>query len=449
MSDRRTWPRLLAPVTLTAMLLLAALAGAPGLSDPVTGTVPSSLRLEVPPLYLILAPVFTLWDGVSMLSMSRLQGFLIGLVLLYLLWRYLTWWRRGTRVDRTKPRLSLFEELRTLAVTTALFLVFVVTGALWHRPMLSLAGTHPDDIVVDFHGHTNVSHDVQNTWMQGFDAEANRRWHARAGFDAAFITDHNTVEGLEGRGTRGQGRGTRDQGPGTGEQGPETRAQGRSTVLCPGIEVSAWRAHIVLLGDTLPVDRRRYNGSLDELLVLLRTSDSAYGALSVASLPEYRRNHWGRLDLLTRAGLDGFEIVNAAPKANEITRSERDSVIAFARAHNRFLVGVSDTHGWGATSMVWNLVRGPAGSADVCATVLGELQRGFPAVQVIERHRLRPDAWWPMWLTPLGVVWETWRSMGWALVASWVAWIWAVTLWWRRKRRMVRDPTRPPSAGRS
>ena len=95
-------------------------------------------------------------------------------------------------------------------------------------------------------------------------------------------------------------------------------------MLCPGIEVSAWRAHIVLLGDTLPVDRSRYNGSLEELLTLLATSDSALGALSVASLPEYRRNHWDRLDRLVAAGLDGFEVVNASPKANELTRAERD-----------------------------------------------------------------------------------------------------------------------------
>jgi len=196
--------------------------------------------------------------------------------------------------------------------------------------------------------------------------------------------------------------------------------------LCPGIEVSAWRAHIVLLGDTLPVDQRRYNGSLDALLTLLQVSDTAYGALSVASLPEYRRNHWGRLDTLVAAGVDGFEIVNASPKANDFTRAERDSVIALARASNRFVVGVSDSHGWGATSMVWNLVRGSSeGSArQVCDGILRELRGGFPAVRIIERHRLRPDDWWPAWLTPIGVVWETWRSMGWPLTISWLAWIW-------------------------
>jgi hypothetical protein len=281
--------------------------------------------------------------------------------------------------------------------------------------MLSVAGTDPGDIVVDFHSHTNVSHDVRDTWMRGFDTEANRRWHARAGFDAAFITDHNVV--------------SRESGVGSQEPGIRS-----STTLCPGIEVSAWRAHIVLLGDTLPVDRRRYNGSLDELLTLIAVSDTTYGSLSVASLPEYRRNHWDRLELLARAGLDGFELVNASPKANELTRPERDSVVALARSHNRFVVGVSDSHGWGATSMVWNLVRAPSGSVaeDLCGTILRRLGTGFPSVRVVERHRLRPDTWWPMWLTPLGVVWETWRSMGWPLTISWVVWIgaagWAYSL---------------------
>ena len=409
-------------LAISVILLLAQLASVPALSDPIAGAVPPSLHLKTPWLYSLLAPVFTLWDGVSMLSMSRLKGLLLGLAAMYVVWRVVAMWQAG--------RFSWLGELRALALSVVLFGGFVILGMLWHRPMLSLAGVDPGHIVVDFHSHTNVSHDVRDTWMRGFDAEANRRWHTHAGFDAAFITDHNSVEGLRVRGARG------------GER------EASSTVLCPGIEVSAWRAHIVLLGDTLPVDRRRYNGSLEGLFALLRNSDSAYSALSVASIPEYRRNHWGRLDLLVVAGLDGFEIVNASPKANEITRAERDSVVDLARKHNRFVVGVSDSHGWGATSMVWNLVRTPSGEAgsDVCQAVLQQLRTGFPAVQVIERHRLRPDSWWPMWLTPVGVVWETWRSMGWALALAWLLWIWAATVvrWsWRRTRS-----TRPPPAGR-
>jgi hypothetical protein len=406
MSLRRTVSRTAVPLGLTIGLLAARVAAIPPLSDPVAGAVSPSLHLATPWLYLVLAPAFTLWDGISMLSMSRLRGLLFGLVVLYVVWR-------AARVARRRS--SVVRELLALVVALALFAGFLLAGALWHRPMLSVAGTDPGDIVVDFHSHTNVSHDVRDTWMRGFDTEANRRWHARAGFDAAFITDHNVV--------------SREWGVGSQEPGIRS-----STTLCPGIEVSAWRAHIVLLGDTLPVDRRRYNGSLDELLTLIAVSDTTYGSLSVASLPEYRRNHWDRLELLARAGLDGFELVNASPKANELTRPERDSVVALARSHNRFVVGVSDSHGWGATSMVWNLVRAPSGSVaeDLCGTILRRLGTGFPSVRVVERHRLRPDTWWPMWLTPLGVVWETWRSMGWPLTISWVVWIgaagWAYSL---------------------
>jgi hypothetical protein len=382
----------------------------PALSDPVSGPAPPSLHLATPSTYLALAPLFTLWDGASMLSMSRLYGLLIGLALVYLLWRI-------GRAFRRRRGLSLGGELGTLAITLALLLGFLITGAVWHRPMLALAGVEPGELVVDFHSHTNVSHDVRNTWMRGFDTEANRRWHNRAGFDAVFITDHNTVAGLKV---------------------PSQRPN--QPVICPGIEVSAWRSHIVLLGDSLPVDRSRYNHSLDALLRLLRVSDSTYGALSVASLPEYRRNHWGRLDTLVAAGLDGFEIVNAAPKANELVRTDRDSVVRLARSRNRFVVGVNDSHGWGATSMVWSLVRatGSQPSVDTCTAVLRRLQDGFGAVRVIERHRLRPDDWWPMWLTPAGVIWETWRSMGWPLTAAWIVWIWALAgagEWMRRRFR--------------
>ena len=200
----------------------------------------------------------------------------------------------------------------------------------------------------------------------------------------------------------------------------------------------------------MAVDPRHYNGSMPELLDLLHSSESAYQSFSVASLPEYRRNHWERLDQLLRAGLDGFEITNAAPKANELNRVERDSVIALARSANVFVVGVSDSHGWGATSMVWNLVRlrDPLSkSADVCAAVLHRLSGGFPAVQVVERHRLRPDAPWPLWLTPIGVVWESWRSMQSEVTAAWLVWIWVgAAISSGVRSRLARSRKRPPGS---
>lgn len=402
---------LLVPFGLTVGLLLARLWAAPPLADPLGDPLPRGLHLAYPAAYVVFAPLFTLWDGVSMLSLSRLRGFLIGLLPLYAAWRggRALWWRIAWS-DRPPPRAPIRRELALLAVSLAALVLFVTVGLLWHRPMAALADAGPDAIVFDVHSHTNVSHDVRGTLMRRFDTEANLRWHRRAGFDAVFVTDHNTVAGLR----------------------PHTGAP----ALCPGIEVSAWHAHVVLLGDSAPVDQRRYNGSLEALELLLRESDSLYGALSVMSLPEYERNHWGRLDTLAAAGADGFELVNAAPKANEMTRGRRDSVVALARRMGRFVVGASDSHGWGATSMVWNLLPLPGPrpeGAAACPAILQALGRGFGATRIVERRHLRADAGWPGWLTPEGVLWETWRAMSWPLTIAWLAWTWL--LWATVRRR--------------
>jgi hypothetical protein len=403
MSGVPTRTPLTVPVLITAGLLAARIAAVAPLSDPlqtagtIAGTSTHGVHLTAPWLYVVLAPLFSVWDGISMLGMGRLKGLLIGCAVLYGFWRVV----RGMRRDTSGLR-----EARTFAAALIGFVSFVTAGALWHRPMLALAGAGPDDIVVDYHSHTNASHDVRHTAMRHFDVAANRRWHARAGFDAVFITDHNLIH----------------EPPADAAERP---------IACPGTEVSAWDAHIVLLGPTPAVPRDVYAASLDGLLTLLRTSDSAYGALSIASLPEYERHHWRRLDLLATSGLDGFEIVNAAPKANELTRARRDSVVALARHYNRAVVGVSDSHGWGATSMVWNLVDLPGWRgrwrnqpAAVCAAIVDRLRSGIAGNRVLERHRLRAEAWWPRWLTPIGVVWETWRGMGWVLTLSWLVWTW-------------------------
>jgi hypothetical protein len=395
-------------LAVTLFLVAARLGGVTPISDPVTAAPLGSLHLSVPAAYLVFAPVFTLWDGISMLSLSRLWGFLLGLAILYLLWRIVRY-VVGRRRVRRWPR-AILRELGILLLSTVMLLGFLLLGALWHRPMLSLAGVSPEYRVVDFHSHTNASHDVVGTLMASFDAAANRRWHRRAGFDAAFVTDHNVVSHESRVASR------------------EPREAAGGTVLCPGIEISAWRAHIVLLGDTMPVDRGPYSSSLAGLLDLLQDSESRFGALTMASLPEYRRNHWSRLDTLVAAGLDGFEIVNASPKANELTRTERDSVISLARVHDLFVAGVSDSHGWGATSMVWNLIQIPPmmPSSSLCGAILSRLHDGFSAVRVYERHRLRTEAWWPVWLSPLGMLWEVWRGMDWQLTGAWLVWIWVL-----------------------
>ena len=409
----------LSPLLFSTALLIAWLTGPPTLSDPAGAPLPPGLHLTTPWLYFVFGPLFSLWDGVSMLSMSRLRALPIGLAAIYVLWRVarLTHSRDGS-VDW---KWYLRREVGLAMGAVAGFGLFVLIGAVWHRPMIRLTGTPADIMVVDLHSHTNASHDVKGL-MRGFDAEALRRWHRRAGFDAAFITDHNTVASLG------------------------ASADGRSRpVLCHGIEVSAWQAHIILLGDTVAIDPDPYRGSLEGVLALLSESRTRYGSLAIASIPEYERNHWNNLGRFIAAGLAGFEVVNASPKANEITQARRDTVIALAKAHDLLVDGVSDSHGWGATSMVWSLARVPgwqqAGSA-TCRLLLERLRTGgFAGLQVVERHRLRPDSRWPLWLTPIGLVWETWRGMPGRVATSWLVWIWAVWLLRRNGARTRRFST--------
>jgi len=398
-------PRLRLPpaaLLLSAALIAAALMAVPALTDPTGAPLPPGLELHAPPLYLILAPLFGTWDGITLLGMARLKGFLWGIAIGYVLWRAWRWRsRQGTLQQR------LLRELSVLSAFCVLFALFVLAGLTWHRPMLALRGAGPDAIVVDLHSHTNVSHDVQGTLMRGYDAAANRRWHGRAGFDAFFVTDHNTTAGWRA------------------DPSPDA-----SPRLCRGIEVSAWRAHIVLLGDTTDVDRTLYANGEAGVLALLRDSRLRYNSLAVASLPEYDRALWNERDSLVAAGVAGFEIVNASPKAADFPPAHRDSIIALAKAHDLFVAGVNDSHGWGATSLAWTLIRLPGWRrlTDPCPALLQVLATPGDAVQIVERTHLTRESRWPMVLTPLGMLWVTWQTQGWPLTLGWLAWTWLIVL---------------------
>jgi hypothetical protein len=403
---------------LLAILLTLALVGARALrvapiGDPLGAPLPPGVHLTFPALHLVFAPLFDLWDGVSMLSMRRLEWWLGGLLLGFAIWRVSLAWLRQRRDPDAGPPVGFVRELGVVLLALLFLFGFVAVGMLWHRPMVALAPPSLPYMRVDLHSHSNVSHDVRGTLMRGYDVEAGRRWHRRAGYDAFFLTDHNTVAGL----------------PATPASSPP--------FVCPGIEVSAWRAHIVLLGARDSVDRSRYGGSLDGVLRLLRESESRYGAITIASLPEYDRNHWGNLGRLVQAGLDGFEIVNASPRAAMFSRRHRDTIIALARAHGLLLDGVSDHHGWGATNLSWNLVRVPGWreAADPCGALLAVLrERGVGTLQIVERHHLDDDSRWPLILTPLAVIWESWRGFTLPQTISWLVWIWLTGILVQRQR---------------
>ncbi|MGH7417617.1 MAG: hypothetical protein ACREKB_07570, partial [Candidatus Rokuibacteriota bacterium] len=123
--------------------MAARIAAVPSLSDPLGRPLPPGLHLAAPSSYRVLSPVYSLWDGVAMLSMSRLQGFLIGLGLLFVVCRVLRLIFRR--------RFSLRDEGRVLVGALVALAAFVGGGLISHRPMVKLAGAEPGVAVVDFH----------------------------------------------------------------------------------------------------------------------------------------------------------------------------------------------------------------------------------------------------------------------------------------------------------
>lgn len=407
---------LLVAATLSLLLLIAHLGfPAPALSDPTGAALPEGLRLSFPTLNILLAPLFDLWDGVTLLTLPQLNAFLLGALTLGAAWSIGSSIRdRRLRWGRATARLALF------VVGLALF---VLGGVAWRRPMAHLAHVPASLLVVDLHSHTTVSHDVKGWLQDDFDLEASRRWHARGGFDVFFVTDHNRIDGWR-----------------------DGKLEG-DPVACPGEELSLWGAHIVVLGTIDSIPRGMYADSAAGIARLLRESESKWGGVTLASLPEYNANHFADLSRWIDDGVDGFEISNAAPKANRQTAAERDSVIALARARGRWLAGVSDQHGLGATVQTWTLVGRSDPLAEderlpvLCGEVLQRLSDGMGAIQVAERHRLRPDSPWPLFATVIGVPWEGWRAAGFWQIVSWLGWIWGIALLAARRHRPTGDPS--------
>lgn len=354
-----------------------------------------------------------------MLSLSRLTGLLAGCVALYIAWRVITrlrtrvgWWRGG------------FEEVRALVLSAGAFAAFVVAGAGWtDRPMASLAGRSGDELTVEIHSHTTASHDVRGLLAGRFSAEASRRWHRRAGVDVLFITDHNVTGGWAGA---------------TARVAPD------DTQICPGVEISAHRAHVVVLGSP-PADPAGYRRGVEQRARLFADVAATPTAVAIASLPEYR----GQVAEFIAAGVRGFEIVNASPKGNELPRHERDSIMTAARAHGLLLVGAGDQHGYGATPMVWNLVELPGqrlATDSPCERLVERFRSGgSDAVRVVERTRLRPDHPLPRLLTPAGVLWVAWTTMPLAAVPIWLGWIWLTVVALKAVRRRPPRPLPTPN----
>lgn len=361
------------PVAIVLVVLLLATAIHPlsPLIDAVTGSAPGDVDLDRPILYVMFAPLSNTLDALTFFSLARaVWALVVWMVLLA------AWGAVRASSDSLSPR-------RVVAITLlgpGLLILLAVAAVLLPRPVPRLVHDGPGT-VLDYHAHTRASHDGRPGWTLAKLAD----WHDRQGFEASYVTDHNVV--YDGS-----------------LPGPEDL----SISLLPGVEWSVYRQHVVAIGPVEPLPRDSFGESTPRMLRIFAAIERQ-GGLSIASLPEYWRNHWDDLGTFVVGGVDGFEIVNCAPKALGFPAVLRRQVLTLAGSHDLMVVGASDNHGWGQVTCVWNVSLPGA--------------QGFHTNRVFARPLALVQGEWQPWTAPVTQPWFLLRSLTWSERASWLTWV--------------------------
>ncbi|HEV2750881.1 MAG TPA: hypothetical protein VGV12_10210 [Gemmatimonadales bacterium] len=365
---------------LIALILLSAASGLPSVVDVASGAPPLDADLVRSLAYTAFAPLSNVLDALTFLTVDRATALLLVWVPAPALWGFL---RRGSRRRR----------IVTAVIGAVTVPMLAVAAVLLPRPVPSLVVADSAFTVIDYHAHTERSHDGRGGWTFRDLAE----WHAAQGFGASYVTDHNVLF---------------------------TDDFTDPIPLLPGVEWSVYDQHIVALGTVALIDRAAFSRDTRSMLRLFAELHRR-GAIGLASLPEYWRNHWGDLDAFVAAGVDGFEIVNCAPKALAFPSDARAQVLRLAVRRDLLVVGASDNHGWGKVTCVWNLSSPSA--------------HGYRSNRVIARPLALAQGDWEPWTAAYTQPWLMLRSLSWSERSSWITWI-LVILIYRAVPRRAGDP---------
>jgi hypothetical protein len=346
----------LVPLAVIALVGFGAWAPREPLRDAVTLAAINGVALRLPSSFIVLAPVLGPMDVLTVLPLSQQLAFVVTVVVLFAAWRLLR------RRERHGPWRRAAIEIGAATVFVAVGLSYCAAVVLLKRPSAALRVEDAEVVVVDFHSHTDRSHDGRT----GFGAEQNRAWHAATGFDVAYVTDHFTWQE---------------------HANPETAAEG--TVLLSGAEVRLAGRHVNALGDST-----RYVHLLDNTRRKLRrehlgTIASAASPTLVVALPI----PFEMIDRVVQAGhgtVVALELHDGDPRGIEQLRRQHDSLLALAARLGLACVSGTNLHGWGRTASAWTLVRLPGWRALTPDQLNAALERGVRAnqrgtIRVVER----------------------------------------------------------------
>ncbi|MEO6444792.1 MAG: hypothetical protein ABIZ91_15140 [Gemmatimonadaceae bacterium] len=383
--------------------------------------------------YVLLSPVARWLDELSLLTVSQHVAVLVSVGICGLAWALVGAWQRRRSGKSGVANVVL---RRSALVIGALVSLYVV-GVLVPRPMVALRASNASDVLVDFHSHTASSHDGR--W--NFDAAANREWHSRAGFDAAYVTDHQTMRAWQQLADRGQ---LADRTQAVREASIlGGRSNAASTILLPGIESVSGGAHVSLLG-VGRVHRTLFAHARSVDAVALQRALPADRPLVVLTLPFDVDRVPGSVPLV-----DAIEIADASPRGLAFARQHRALIERLADSLHVPLVASSNNHGWGATAAAWTAIRiehwDTLSALQLDARIRAALRARPADVRVIERRALAEGGGFlaDALIIPRLLL-HVWRMLTWPERFAFALWAWGI--WALARRRSLRlanpHPTR-------
>ncbi|HEX9220920.1 MAG TPA: hypothetical protein VF858_10590 [Gemmatimonadaceae bacterium] len=389
------------PLVITATLVMTAVFSLSPLVDVAHPNAGLSASLRTPTAYDLVAPASNVLDALTLLSPAQYWatfGF-CGAVFMAL-WSY--------RRIRSRASFNIARFVRAALGFTGGAIAIVGIMLVPSRPMATLALGDRDLIAIDFHSHTDASHDGR----PGFDAERNREWHSSSGFDAAYVTDHRTFDGaLAGL-----------------ERNP-ARA-GDRTVLLPGVELRDGDEHPILIG----VDPKRMRiTSPDWEGAAVAADGGPAPPMLLLSMP----GDILRIPMSMTTGavrVAGIEVADGSPRGMAQSTRDRDAILALAGKLHLAIVSATDNHGWGRTPPAWSIMRIPGWRA-MTPTELDIairrtiITRGPRAIEVIAlRTAAPPGGKVEAALGGIAVALVMMRTMSLTDRLSWIVWTWTLYL---------------------
>jgi len=416
-------PSWLALAVIALLALSAAWAIDPIRDAATAGAVPEA-TLDRSAGYLLIAPISAILDTITLLSVRQHVALVVTLVLGWAIW---WWWSRreidlaiapGRRAVRIVARVGI-----ALVGLIGLYAIAVMVP----RPMAALRTDGPAILAIDFHAHTRHSHDGRWNW----EAEDVRRWHRKAGFDVAYISDHRTFEGAR-----------------EGWANNPTQA-GTETLLLPAIE-AVWQGEHVNILDA----DRMYRGILDAPLRDIDTEALRLASLVPGNEPVLIQTIPGDLSKVVSAkghgtaGVRAIELIDGSPRGLAQGRQQRARILDIADSANLALVAGSDHHGWGHAASGWTLMIlsnwRAAPPEEVSRAIAATLRAGGRgSTKVVERYVANTDQPALVPFTVPLVLWGMLRTLSVDERIVWFAWVAALLLLWGMRgmrRRRAGEP---------